>query len=106
MKLFEQQLLNQGVSKEIIENQKISVEDKYKKEAEKQIREFYILQAIAKEENITVNENDLKNLYEKLLKDNPGREKQVEEYFKKNIEQLTGELKTDKIYKFLMEGVK
>ena len=98
----------QGYPKDAVEKQVESMKDKFKEEAEKQIRLMYTLNSVAEQENISVNDQDIKDMRENLKKANPGREKSIEEQFanQRIVDRLTSRIKTDKIFKFMLDNAK
>jgi trigger factor len=80
--------------------------EKYRKEAEDNVRTSYILNEIAKAEKIDVTEEDLAKEKEEMLKANAGREQDVEKYFNENKSSISSHMKEDKIFKFLLENAK
>ncbi|OGS22027.1 MAG: trigger factor, partial [Elusimicrobia bacterium RIFOXYA2_FULL_40_6] len=75
-----QKLKHQGFTPELIEKQKESLHKKTHEEADRQIKLMYILGSIAKQEKITVTDDDLKLKKDELVKSNPGKESQLDKY--------------------------
>ncbi|MBU0952637.1 MAG: trigger factor [Elusimicrobia bacterium] len=101
-----QKLKYQGFTPDLIEKQKESIHQKTHEEAQRQIKLMYILGSIAKQEKIEVKDEDLKLKKDELVKSNPGKESQLEKYFTDEREKLISQIKTDKIFKFIIENSK
>lgn len=79
-----------------------AMQDKYKAEAEKTVRISYILSVIAKDENITVNPEDVDKKIEELS----GGNKKLEENYNKHREHLSLQVKEKKLFDFLLLNAK
>ncbi|MDR1952755.1 MAG: trigger factor [Elusimicrobiota bacterium] len=91
-------------SKEYINKEIEKSKDKLSREAEKSIRLSYILNFICDRENLDVNENDFEEDKRKMKEMNPNRDKEVDEYFQKNKENIMTSLKEAKILKLLVDN--
>lgn len=80
--------------------------DKYRSEAERNVKISYILAEIAKAEKIEITEDDLKQELQKLKEMNKGREADVEKYYAENRNTIASHLKEDRIYKVLFDNAK
>ena len=86
------------------EDDKLLSEDKlkarYKEISKRRVKLAVLLQFIAKEEKLTVTENDLSKAMMEYSSRYPGQEKQILEYFKKNpnsIENMKGPILEQKV---------
>ncbi len=76
------------------------LKERYKKISERRVKLGVLLQYIAKEEKITVSEEELSKGIMQYASQYPGQEKQIMEYLKKNpssVESIRGPLLEDKI---------
>lgn len=80
--------------------------DKYRSEAERNVKISYILAEIAKAEKIEITEDDLKQELQKLKEMNKGREADVEKYYAENRNTIASHMKEDRIYKVLFDNAK
>ncbi len=80
--------------------------DKYKVEAERNVRLSYIFNAIIEEEKLSVTEEDMAAEKQKMLTGNPGKEKEVEKYLKENEDKIKSYLKEEKLFKYLETNAK
>jgi trigger factor len=81
---FKEHGLPETAYKKKIEEEK----DKYKIEAERNVRLSYIFNAIIDEEKLAVTDADLAAENQKILSGNAGKEKEVEKYIKENSEKI------------------
>ena len=102
---FEWRLKRQGIPQELINNQKVSSTEKFKQEADKQVKLIFILNSIAKQEKIEVNEEDVQHERQHLLQSQPGKEKDVDNYINGNKEHIQNEIRIEKVYKLLMNNL-
>ncbi|MCL2389778.1 MAG: trigger factor, partial [Elusimicrobia bacterium] len=96
----------QGAPKEFIDAQVEQSKDKYDVEADKNVRLSYILNILAKQENIQVTDEDLSAEMEKMKAGNPNRVADVEKYFKEHKTDISYSMKEDKIFNFLLDNAK
>jgi trigger factor len=99
-------LENQDLSKEYIEEQIKFRHEKFKEEAEKNLRLSYILNAIYAKENLAVTDADIKVEKNKIKALNPGREDTIDKYFSEKREAITSSLKERKLFSFLIGSAK
>ncbi|MCL2390894.1 MAG: trigger factor [Endomicrobia bacterium] len=97
---------NQGMPKEFIEKQVETGENKFKDEAEKNVRLSYILNTIYTNENLAVTDADLEAEKNKMKESNPGRTEAVDKYFAEKKENIMLSLKETKLFKFLLDNAK
>ena len=82
---------------------------RYEKIAKRRVKLALIVSDIAKNNNITVNDQEIANGIMQYSKNYPGQEKQVLDYFKKNpseIEVIRGPLFEKKVIEYVMSKVK
>lgn len=96
----------QGAPKEYIEKQIEQGQEKFKEEAEKNVRLSYILNTIYTNENLAVTEADIEAEKEKMKASNPGREDAVDKYFVEKKENIDLALKEEKLFKYLIDNAK
>ncbi len=75
-------------------------------EAENNIRLSYVLNAIAEAEKIEITEDELEAERQKIRSGNPGREKDAEKYFEEHKGSIKGNMKEEKLFKFLLDNAK
>jgi trigger factor len=105
--LIEQEIkvIAQSQKKEDIEKNK----EKNTKLAKSRIKIGLILNEIAEKNNLKISENEIKNEIEKQVKQMPGQEKMVMEYYQKNpsaIASLRGALYEEKILELIKNKIK
>ncbi len=101
----ETKVIAQSQKKEDIEKNK----EKNTKLAKSRIKIGLILNEIAEKNNLKINENEIKNEIEKQVKQMPGQEKMVMEYYQKNpsaIASLRGALYEEKILELIKNKIK
>lgn len=79
-----------------------AMRDKYKTDAEKTVRVSYLLSRIAKDENISVNEDDVNKKIEELS----AGDKKAAANYNKHHEYLSLQMKEKKLFDFLLENAK
>ena len=82
---------------------------RYEKISERRVRLAILLQFIAKEKNISVDEKELTNGMISYASRYPGQEKEIIEYFKKNpssIETIRGPILEEKVMEYLISNAK
>jgi trigger factor len=92
----------QGASEEYVEKQIGLGQKKFREEAEKKIRLFYILNSIFKNENLTITDADIEEEKSKMKASNPGRESAVDKCFEEKKENIMLFLKEQKLFGFLL----
>ena len=101
----ETKVIAQGQKKEDIEKNK----EKNTKLAKSRIKIGLILNEIAEKNNLKISENEIKNEIEKQVKQMPGQEKMVMEYYQKNpsaTASLRGALYEEKILELIKNKIK
>jgi trigger factor len=96
----------QGMPKDYIEKQAESGREKFKEEAEKNVRLSYILNAVFINENLAVTDQDIEEEKQKMLASNPGRAEAVGKYFAEKKESIALSIKESKLFKFLIDNAK
>lgn len=77
-----------------------------KQKSKDEIKLKYILEKIVKEEGINVSQEEIEKEKGKYKKMYPGREKEVEELFTKNIDQIVSQILEDKIIEVIKTNAK
>ena len=99
------EIISQGMNKEEKEKQKKDHEQL----AKKRIKTGLILNEFGEQNNLKVNEEEIKNEIQKQIKMMPGQEKMLMEYYQKNpsaVSSLRGGIYEDKIISLIKENVK
>jgi trigger factor len=101
-------LRHQGLKDEDIKSRDEDLRKNMEKEAEKQVKLYFILNAIAKEENITVNDKDVEERLKRLAKQNKTEPDKIREYLTKNnsLESLRNQIEHEKTIDFLTSQAK
>ncbi|MEN3014369.1 MAG: trigger factor [Endomicrobiia bacterium] len=76
------------------------------KKAENEVKLKYILRAIIQQEKIEITKEELEKEKGKFLSLYPGKEKEINEYFEKNIHYITSKLLEDKILNLIISSAK
>lgn len=105
MKQFKSYMQKQGASESYIEKH-LESSDKFLKDAEDDIRLYYILNKISETENIAVTDVDLEAEKNKLKASNPGQDAPIDKYFAHKGPDVISSLKEEKLLKFLAENAK
>jgi trigger factor len=92
----------QGASEECVEKQVELEQEKFREEAEKKIRLFYILNSIFKNENLAINDADVEEEKSKMKTLSSCRESVVDKYFIEKKENIMLSLKEQKLFEFLL----
>ncbi|MDR1195298.1 MAG: trigger factor [Endomicrobium sp.] len=96
----------QGAPKEYIEKQAELGQEKFKEEAEKNVRLSYILNSVYVNENLQITQQDLEEEKNRMKSANPGRDAAVEKYFTEHKDNISISLKEEKLFKFLFDNAK
>ena len=99
------EIISQGMNKEEKEKQKKDHEQL----AKKRIKTGLILNEFGEQNNLKVNEEEIKNEIQKQIKMMPGQEKMLMEYYQKNpsaVSSLRGGIYEDKIISLIKENAK
>ncbi len=99
-------MLYKGMSREDIEKQVDSIMKDAQKEAEKQLRIFFILEDIAQKENIIVEEKEYDEYVNKLAGQYKVTKEELEKLLqeKNETQNINQQLKREKVIKFLKEN--
>jgi trigger factor len=96
----------QGLPKDYIEQHSQTGKEKFKEEAEKNVRLSYILNGIFRAENLAVTDADIEEEKQKMTASNPGRAEAVEKYFAERKDSIALSIKETKLFKFLIDNAK
>ncbi len=101
-------LLERGFGKEDLDKKDQEFKDKYKDDAEKQIRLLFILDEIAGKEKIEVSDEDIKEAYKTMAAQSGKTEDVVKAYYEKDnlIDSLRDKLREVKTIKYLLDNSK
>ncbi|MDR2426726.1 MAG: trigger factor [Endomicrobium sp.] len=106
VKKMKEYMQKQGTQKDYIDKQVELGQQKFKEEAEKNVRLSYILNALYINEKLQITEHDLDEEKNRMKTVNPGRDEAVEKYFEENKENIIISLKETKLFKFLLDNAK
>jgi trigger factor len=106
VKKMKEYMQSQGMTEEYIKKQVELENKKFEEEAEKNIRFFYILNAICANENLNVSDVDIEIEKNKMKTANPRIESEIDKYFVTNEKSIVTSLKEKKFFKFLIENAK
>ena len=99
------EIISQGMNKDEKEKQK----KEHERLAKKRIKTGLILNEFGEQNNLKVNEEEIKNEIQKQIKMMPGQEKMLMEYYQKNpsaVSSLRGGIYEDKIISLIKENAK
>jgi trigger factor len=106
VKRMERYYIQQGGSKEDWAKKAEEMRPKYREEAEKNVRLSYILNSVATEEKLEVNDKDISDELDRVVKANADKEDEVKKYFNDNKGDISARLKEQKIFEFLVKEAK
>ena len=101
----EEKIVSQNLKKEDVESKK----EKNKKIAKSRIKIGIILNKIAEKNNLEINNEEINNEIKKQVKNMPGQQKMIMDYYQKNpgaIQSLRGALYEEKIINLIKNKVK
>ncbi|OGS17640.1 MAG: trigger factor [Elusimicrobia bacterium RIFOXYA2_FULL_50_26] len=96
----------QHVHESVWQKNSEQMKEKYRKQAESDVRISYILNAVASEQKIDATDEDMKAERENMYKTNPSREGEIDKYFGENKERIQSQLREKKIFDFLISEAK
>lgn len=76
---------------------------KVKPDAERHVRTYLLLEAIAKKENLNVTEEEINKEIEQVVEQTKQSVETVRDYFVKHYHQIAGQMEEDKVFKFLLD---
>lgn len=79
---------------------------KVKPDAERHVKTYLLLEAIAKQENLNVTEEEINKEIQKVVEQTKQAEEVVRGYFAKNISKITSHMEEDKVFSFLLANAK
>ncbi|MBI5143690.1 MAG: trigger factor [Candidatus Omnitrophica bacterium] len=96
-------LEEKGFKREELDKKNSEFRGKFKDDAPRQVRLFFLLDEIARIENISVSENDLEEAYKAIAAQTGETAEKVKDYYKKKglVDSLKDKLKEEKTTKFL-----
>lgn len=80
--------------------------EKYRPQAERQVRISYLLSGIARQENLAATDTELGLELEKYKSQSPERAQEVEAYFKEHGAHIRSQMTDEKVVKFILENAK
>ena len=99
-------LASRGLASEDIGADEEVLRKKYRDLAEKQVRSALIFSRIAERENIQVDSREIDKEIEETVKSTKEKEEEIKKYFYENIEQITGRMRENKVFDFLIKNAK
>jgi len=99
-------LESRGLASEDIGADEEVLRKKYRDLAEKQVRSALIFSRIAEKENIRVDSREIDKEIEETVKSTKEKEEEIKKYFYENIEQITGRMRENKVFDFLIKNAK
>ena len=108
VKSAKSRLMYQGLKEEDITSREETLRKNLAKEAEKQVKLYFILDRIAEEEDIKVNDEDLKERLDNIAKQNKTEPEKIKEYLTKNnsLNSLKSQINHEKVIDFLLNEAK
>ncbi len=108
VKSAKSRLMYQGLKEEDITSREETLRKNLEKEAEKQVKLYFILDRIAEEEDIKVNDEDLKERLDNIAKQNKTEPEKIKEYLTKNnsLNSLKSQINHEKVIDFLLNEAK
>ena len=100
------QMSQYGMDSESIEKQLAASKNEMYKDAEEVVKSGLLLDAIAKKENITVDESDVDNYYREMSEGSGRPVEEVKRYFEGKGEYIKSNIKDMKIVSFLIGKAK
>ena len=98
-------MLRQGMKPDT-DGKEAGLREKYRPQAERQVRVSYILSGIAKQENLAATDAEVGLELEKYKAKNPERAKDVEAYFAEHGDHVRAQMTDEKVVKFITENAK
>lgn len=77
---------------------------KVKPNAERHVRTFLLLEAVAKKENLIVTEEEINKEIEQVVEQTKQSVETVRDYFVKHYQQIATRMEEDKVFKFLLDN--
>ena len=101
-------LMHQGLKEEDIISREETLRKNLEKEAEKQVKLYFILDRISEEEDIKVNDEDIKERLNNIAKQNKTEPEKIKEYLIKNnsLDSLKSQINHEKVIDFLLNEAK
>ncbi len=105
MKQAEEKLLQSGMHKSQVEEKKKALEESLLKDAENKIKIYFILDKVAGNEKLSINDDDLNKRFKDISAMTNQPEKEVKDYYQKNgfIEGLKEQLSEEKALNWLLD---
>jgi trigger factor len=99
-------LMEKGFKKEDLDKKDGELEERFKDDAMKQVRLLFILDKIAKDEGIKVEEKDLEDAYKSISMRAGKSEKEVKDHYEKEgfVDNLLERIKEEKTISFLLKS--
>ncbi len=108
VKDLKMRLAYQGLPQEEIDKQEELLTNNALKDAEEQVKIYFLTEAIAKAENITCSDDELEQRLELLAKQNKTNIEKIKEHFQKNnsIDSLKEQIEREKVIDYLISEAK
>jgi trigger factor len=89
--------------KDFTEDEEKKLREEYYPMAEKRVRYALISARVQEKENIKVAEEDINKEKERIINEGQYKREEVEDFFRKNLEDLMEQVKSEKIYNYFLE---
>lgn len=96
----------QGLSESREAFQNPQWQEQFRPEAERQVRLYFILRAVAQQEKLEATEVDVAAAQERALRENPEQRSEIETYFQKNLETVKSSLTEENVLKWIKAHAK
>jgi trigger factor len=106
LKRMEEYLRRQGMNRDEWNKNIDRWREKYRPEAERNVRVSYILTGIGEAEKLNVSDEDLAAELQRLKNASPERQEDTEKYFAEHKARIASNLREDKILKFLLDNAR
>jgi len=106
LKRMEEYLRRQGMSQDEWKKNIEQWREKYRLEAERNVRVSYILTGIGEAEKLNVSDEDMTAELQRLKNASPERQEDIEKYFAGHKARIASDLREDKILKFLLDNAR
>jgi trigger factor len=108
LKSAKTRLVHQGLKEEEVDQREEALRANLREDAEKQVKMYFLLNRIANEENIEIDETTLQQKLKQLADQNKTDPQKIKEYLAKNdsLEALKSQIKQEKTIEFLLDNAK
>ncbi|MDO8536426.1 MAG: trigger factor [Candidatus Omnitrophota bacterium] len=99
-------LLEKGFKKEDLDKKDAELEERFKDDAQKQVRLLFILDKIARDEGVKVDDKDIEGAYKSISIRSGKSEKEVKDHYEKEelVDNLMERIREEKTIEFLLKS--